>query len=57
MNFVALVFVVVVVVFLVFTEFFKDVICLNFRHPSESRDEPLMSCSDVTTRKLGSDIY
>ena len=32
-------FVVVVVVvsfFLVFTEFFKDVICLNFRHPSKS---------------------
>ena len=38
MNFVALVFflVVVVVFFLVFSGFFKDVICLNFRHPSES---------------------
>ena len=39
MNFVALVFflfLLLLLFFLVFTEFFKDVICLNFRHPSES---------------------
>ena len=39
MNFVALVFflfLLLLLLFLVFIEFFKDVICLNFRHPSES---------------------
>ena len=37
MDFVALVLLLLLFLFfLVFTEFFKDVICLNFRHPSES---------------------